>query len=194
MKQNTASALAAIVVTLMVTVVLKAATPEQVCPTSTWMNCGLAMKQALAANPSDPKAILSLAGVWGTAYDRRFEELRRAGHLEKSTPDAEKIFEKVKSKLDPVDIATDKVTDELAKKYLPRLATLLKWAENPIVKALRVFFDSSEIASDRDELDLMNNDLQTKIATLLAPSLTSDWKQKLLKATSDAAPEIKPAP
>jgi hypothetical protein len=60
-----------------------------------------------------------------------------------------------KSKIDPLEIAEDKAIDALAKKYFSRLAPILEWAGSPIAEALKAFFDSSEIATDYDELRLI---------------------------------------
>jgi hypothetical protein len=170
-----------------------APTPEKVCRSSTWVNCGTAVQDALKKmpQPPDPKAVLSLALAWGQAYDQQYEALRSKGKLQKSTPDADKIFDEVKSHLDPVEVAKDKAIDALLKKYLPRVAAVLEWAEKPVAVALKAFFDSSEIATDYDELRLMNDSIQKRVGTLLEPFMVSDWKTKFEKAVSEAAPQLK---
>jgi hypothetical protein len=40
---------------------------------------------------------------------------RKQGHLEKSTPDSEKISEELKSHIDPLEIAKDKIEDKVLK-------------------------------------------------------------------------------
>lgn len=164
--------------------------PSEICDDKRWMNCGIAVQRALKNQPTDLKVILDLASAWGRAYDERFEELRRNARLDKSTPDADLIFDRVRSKIDPVEIAIDKSRNALLKMWLPELATIVEWARTPIGDALDVFFASSQIAGDRDELELMNHDIQQRIATLLEPYLVSDWKQRLNRATIDAVPDL----
>jgi hypothetical protein len=173
----------------------QAASAEEICGKGTWANCGMAVKAEIDKQPDNPKAIIALASVWAASYDRQYDFLRSRGHLEKSTPDAEKIFAEVESKVDPIDIVSDKVKDKIletaVKRYLSRLAPLLKFASSPFAAALKAFFDSSEIASDYDELRLMNDDLQARISAKLAPYLKPDWQVRLNSAAQQAAPALR---
>lgn len=164
---------------------------EDACgPQGTWSNCGVAVKQELDTNPTDPQRILQLALLWGQSYDAQFDYLRKQGRVDQSTPDSEKIFEAVKDKLDPIQIAKDQLLEDLAKQYVPRLATVLEFASSPLGQALAAFFNSSEIASDYDELRLMDDDLQQRFANLLASTLVADWKDQLKAAVTAAAPGL----
>jgi hypothetical protein len=173
---------------------LCAAAADEVCAKSTWANCGMVVKAELDRQPNDPKRIINLAGLWAASYDKQYDFLRSRGRLERSTPDAEKIFAEVESKVDPIDIVSDQVKDKVlevaVKRYFSRLAPLLKFASSPLAAALKVFFESSEIASDYDELRLMNDDLQTRITTQLSPYLKADWKARLNSAVQEAAPSL----
>ena len=171
---------------------LKAQSVQSICANTTWSNCGVAVKLELKKNPSDPKEILQIALAWGKAYDSRYQELRQKGRIQTATPDADKIFEAVKSKIDPLEIAKDQAVDALAKKYFSRLAPIVEWAGGPIAEALKAFFDSSEIATDYDEVRLMNDDIQKRIAVLLQPFFKPDWKEILNQAVKEAAPQLKP--
>ena len=174
--------------------VVYGASADEVCPKSTWANCGMAVKAELARQPGDPKRILTLGGLWAASYDKQYDFLRSRGRLERSTPDAEKIFAEVESKVNPIDIVSDKVKDKVleaaVKRYLAKLAPILKFASSPLAAALKAFFESSEIASDYDELRLMNDDLQTSISTQLSPYLKPDWKTRLNSAVQAAAPSL----
>jgi hypothetical protein len=167
-------------------------TYQDVCNKGTWSNCGVAIKKALDKKPSDPKTILQIAQSWAKSYDTQFNALRKQGRIEKSTPDSEKIFEAVKSQLDPIEISKDQVVDDLVKKYLPKAAPVLKFASGPIGAALGAFFNSSEIATDYDELRLMNDQIQQAVLALLQPSLDSDWQSSLQQAVKNAVPQLKP--
>ena len=164
---------------------------EQVCKTSTWSNCGLAIKQELDKKPADPKRVVQLAAAWGESFGARFNSLRKQGRVEQSTPDSEKIFDEINSKLNPVEIAKDKALEAILKRYLAFAATALEWAEKPLAVALKAFFDSSEIATDWDELRLMNDDIQKRVAVLLAPHMRTDWKERLNAAAQAAGPQLR---
>jgi len=164
---------------------------DSLCANTTWSNCGVAVKEALQKNPSDPKDILQIASAWGRAYDARYNELRAKGRVEKATPDADKIFEAVSSKLNPLEIAKDKARDALVKKYLARLAPVVEWAGGSVAEGLKAFLDSSEIATDYDELRLINDDIQSRVATLLQPFVKPDWKETLNQAVREAGPQLR---
>jgi hypothetical protein len=133
---------------------------ENICrQAGNWANCGMAVKQELSAGSITVERAVDLGVLWGRAYGDRYDWLRKKGRVESSTPDAEKIRKLVLDRLDPRSIAKDRATDAILKKYLPTLAALVQWAKNPITAALYAFFNCSEIASDYDELRLMNEDL-----------------------------------
>lgn len=170
---------------------VRADTVDDACTKGTWANCGAAAKQWLDKNASPtPQQLVRVANLWAEAYGKQFDQLRAAHRIEKSTPDSEKIFEAVKSKLDPIDIAKDKAVDSIVKKLLPKAAVVLKWASTPLGVALQAFFNSSEIATDYDELRLMNEDLQSRFMEKLGPSLKPNWKDLLNSATQQAAPQL----
>jgi hypothetical protein len=155
---------------------------DSACSKSTWSNCGVAIRQALDRGLSDPKDILNLALLWAAAYDARYSELRKQGHLEKSTPDSEKISEELKSHIDPLEIAKDKIEDKVLKLLLGKLAFLVDVASSPWITALKISLNSSEIASDYDELELMNRSMQKQIVKQLTPFMLPEWKVRLNQA------------
>jgi hypothetical protein len=170
---------------------LAAQSAEDACHKGTWATCGVIIKRELDKRPSDPKRVVDLVGLWGEAYVTRFNELRKQGRIEKSTPDADKIFEEVNAKLNPIEIAKDKLEERLLKKYLSWLATIMEWADKPIAIVLKAFFNSSEIATDYQELRLMNDSIQKVAVSLLEPHMRSDWKDKLGIAVRAAGPQLR---
>jgi hypothetical protein len=172
-----------------------AATATEVCENSTWSNCGAAVRAELDRKPTDPKTIIMLANAWAGSYDKQYNWLRSKGQLQKSVPDSEKIFDELRSKVDPLDIVADKVKDKVietaVKRYFSRLAPLVVIASGPIGQALKAFFTSSDIATDYDELRLMNEDIQARVSALLAPYLKPDWKSMLTNAVQQAVPSLK---
>lgn len=168
-----------------------AQTTESICKNSSWSNCGVAVKQVLDNNPpTNPHDIVALGMLWAASYGKQYDALRASGHLDRSTPNSQKIFEEVSSKLNPVDIAKDKAIDALVKRFLPRLAFLFKFAETPLGVALKAFFSSTDIASDLDELNLINDDLSKRFADLLEPFLQADWNDKLKAAAKSSMPAL----
>src|SRR5882672_346708 len=78
---------------------------QTICDSTTWSNCGVAVKRELEKNPSDPRKIIQIAMAWGKAYNVRYNELRSKGRIVSATPDSDKIFEAISSKLNPLELA-----------------------------------------------------------------------------------------
>jgi hypothetical protein len=170
---------------------LRAQSLRDYCTKGSWSNCGVAVRQELDKNPADLKSIVEIADLWGTAYSAQYDSLRRRGKIETSTPDAQKIYDAVSAKLNPIDISKDRASDALLKRFLPRLAAIMEWAPATVVEPLKAFFDSSEIATDYDELRLMNDDIGKRLARLLEPYMVQDWKDRLKQAVQAAGPQLR---
>jgi|ERR1022692_3975663 hypothetical protein len=152
---------------------------EAACTKSTWSNCGVGIKGALGRHPGNPKDIVDLALLWASAYGARYDELRKQGRLEESTPDAQKISESVQSKINPIEFAKDAAKDAILKAVLSKAAFLVDFFESD---GLNAFFNSSEIKSDYDELRLMDKILQSEITKQLEPYMKTDWRARLRQA------------
>ncbi len=165
---------------------------QSLCANTTWSNCGgwrsrKHYRRILVTRKTYSRS--HRLGAWPmrpatTSFEKR-------GVLKKATPDADKIFEAVSSKLNPLEIAKDKTVDALVKKYFARLAPVVEWAGGSIAEGFNAFFDSSEIATDYDELRLMNDDIQSRVSTLLQPYFKPDWKQTLNQAVKEAGPQLR---
>ncbi|HEX6901328.1 MAG TPA: hypothetical protein VF789_16505 [Thermoanaerobaculia bacterium] len=170
-------------------------TLEAVCTNGSWSDCGVAVKQSIAALP-DPlpadkvKRLIEIMSLWSDAYEKQVRFLESAGRLKKSENDWTKITNAVKEKIDPVGIAKEQGIDALLKKYLPKVAAFLEYA-SPVFSALSVFFDSSEIATDFDEINLMNKDLQTRFFNKMEPHLRSDWKTRIQTMSTEVMPQLR---
>jgi hypothetical protein len=165
----------------------------EICKGGSWSNCGVAIKEALDKHPSTAAGIAGLAALWGQAYDAQYDSLRKQGRLERSTPDSEKFYEAVKSKIDPLDIAKDHAEDAALKWVfgLAKIGFVLEWVRLPAVEVLKQSFKSSDTASDYDELQLADDIIQQEIALQLAPFLKSDWNSRLSTAVDQATPQWK---
>lgn len=169
---------------------LTAASAEDACNNGTWANCGLAVKQELDRSPNVDR-VIALGTLWGKAFDTQFDNLRKQHRVERAVPDSEKIYEAIKSKIDPLDIVTDRAREAAIKRFLPRLEFVVKWASGPIGAALQAFFTPSDIATDYDELRLMNDQLQEQMLNVLRPSLRPNWNDQLKSAVQSAAPQLR---
>jgi hypothetical protein len=165
------------------------------CKTGTWSNCGIAVKQELDKNPADPKEVIALAGLWGKAFDAQYHALRQTGHLEQATPDDERVEEILNGILNPIDIATDHAEDAILKQCLGGFGFIVEWSSNPAVGTLKTFFDNSpEVATDYDELLLMDDLIQREVGEQLEPFMKPTWQTQLSQAIDQAAPQWAPKP
>src|SRR5438045_2001861 len=114
---------------------LTAAPAEDACNNGTWANCGLAVKQELDRSPNVDR-VIALEVLWGKAFDMQFDNLRRQHRVERAVPDSEKIYEAIKSRIDPLDFVADRAKEAAIKRFLPRLEFVAKWASGPIGTAL----------------------------------------------------------
>lgn len=170
-------------------------TVDAICTNGSWSDCGVAVKQSIAALP-DPlptdkvKRLVEIMSLWSDAYEKQTRFLESGGRLKKSENDWTKITQTVKDEIDPVGIAKEKVVDALLKKYLPKVAAFLEYA-SPVFSALSVFFDSSQIATDFDELNLMNKDLQARFFKKVEPHLQPDWRTRIRTLSTEVMPQLR---
>ena len=157
---------------------------------ASWSTCGVAVRHELDKMPTNPERIVAIAKTWGQAYARQFDWLRAHGRLTESAPDSQKVFDEVSSRLDPLQVSKDRAEEALLKRYLPLIATIMGWLEKPFVQGLKISAISSDTATDYDELELMNNDLQRRIAILLEPYLQPNWKTSLATALEKSLPSF----
>jgi hypothetical protein len=112
-----------------------------------------------------------LRGERGTLGDgvSQFDALRKQGHLKEALPESERIYEAIVSNFNPFEIAKDKVDDALFKRHFPMLAPVVGWANTPIIPTLEAFVDSEDVATDYNELRLLNNAIQRQVNESLIP-------------------------
>jgi hypothetical protein len=168
---------------------------EDTCSKDTWSNCGVAVKEALDRKPADPKAVVELAGFWGKAFDAQFDTLRQTGDLKTSTPDGNVVEAFLEEKVDPIEIAKDHAKDVMLKLWLKQFPTALKWVTSPEFAALEAYFEhQSSVATNYDELVLMNDVIQQEIAEQLEPFMKPTWQDQFSQAVDQAIPHWVPVP
>ena len=169
---------------------------EDTCMKGTWSNCGIAIKQALDRKPADPKDVVYLAGLWGKAFDAQYDTLRKTGHLEQATPDDKSLEELLGEKLK--DFAIDKGKEAILKVWLREWPTILKWVLSPevaaVIKVKDAYDHIPEVASDYDELLLMNDVIQQEIGEQLEPFMKPTWQAQLSQAVDQVVPQLSPIP
>ncbi len=74
------------------------------------------------------------------------------------------------------------------------LATLVEWADAPLIAVLSAFLTPQDVATDYDELKLMDDAIQRRISDILSPYLVPDWKDQMGKVVQQSAPQLKPLP
>lgn len=166
------------------------ASPEKACADSTPMTCGGAVEDALKALGDNPHRALELGLLWGRVFEKEVDRLKRAGRLKTAQRDADKIQGWFEDQIDPLSYAQDAALEALLKKYLPRMATVLGLLEAPL-GGIAVFFDSSEIATDFDELRFLNAQIQERIAAKISPHLDKAWRGGLEEIGRRAGPALR---
>lgn len=63
-------------------------------------------------------------------------------------------------------------------------------AKNPIVVALRAFFDSQDIGTDLDDLLTMDDAIQESIGTIIRPHLKPAWQNRLAEMVTRSTPAL----
>jgi len=160
------------------------------CDNDSWSSCGVAIKRALDS-ASDAKQVMDLGIIWGHSFDQGYDTLRKRGRIESSTPESQRVFETVSAECGPLSFAIDKAEESLLKRYVPTLASVLEWANGPIMVALKAFMEPQDVASDFEELKLIDDDIQESMLKTLEPHFQPDWKDRLNLAVEKAVPLLK---
>jgi hypothetical protein len=156
------------------------------CHTDAWLACGAAVKEALAKE-TDPKKVVELSVLWADAFTRRLGQLEAAGLIMRSKSDWELFADAVWDEISPVEIAKEKAKEAILERYLKKFAVLLQRAQ-PIIAGLKAFFTPSQSATDLDELEMLNRQLQGLINERLAPYLKPDLDSLVRESAERAKP------
>jgi hypothetical protein len=151
-----------------------------------WSNCAVAIKRELDAASDNTDKTIEIALRWDAIYDKQYEALRNAGHLETSTPDSD-VVDAGMEKL--FDLATDHAKDAVIKYVLGRYAFVWEWTNSSMFSVITGLFDATSTSTDFDELQLANSSMQETIGTNLEPLLRPDWKVRLSRLVKQTSPE-----
>jgi hypothetical protein len=120
-----------------------------------------------------PQAAFDLASQWDAVFRETFERVK---NRPRASSDIDKVLEEVKEEVSPVKWAEDHLVDAMAKRYLARLAPLLDFLASAPTTAIGVFLTPSDTASDLDELNAANREVQSALSAVTNRLLRSDWK------------------
>jgi hypothetical protein len=165
-------------------------TLESRCPKESAANCAQATLTALRAAPRSPQEVLRIATVWSQRYESRLDTLARAGQANKSDPFRTTLPGFIAEELNPISLAQDAAVDALAKKYFPRLASVLHLIPTKVAVPLKAFFGSTETATEYDELRNDNDLVQQLVESLLDPYFRSGWRKSVTGAMEAAAQRL----
>jgi len=168
--------------------ITKCSDPKQ----TTVMDCASHVQSLLRTNEyrADVKKALQLVSEWNARYEKAYLALKIQG---RSKSAIEKLQEEVLGEVNPLEIAKDKGIEDLVKRYLSKLATLMGFIRSTPVTALAKFLEPSEIATDFDELLKTNELIQKEMWAILRPVLQDNWEVRYRDGLSKvpAGPQIK---
>lgn len=146
------------------------------------LNCATKIT-ALINSAATAEEAVQLWGEWAEVYEKAYRGMKDSP----VTPDDLDRFEgaisdKIDSLTNPADIATDLAI----KRYFPRLAGVLEFAEGPVVFAVMAFLAPSPLETPLQELQSLNHDVSDALILKLAPELRSGWRSDFSNYVSAA--------
>lgn len=141
------------------------------------------MQKALKET-SDPEEVVRLSLLWSSAYERQLLWLVKHDRVQKGEHDYDKIVDAIH----PANLAASRAQEVVLRRYFKQVARIICSAA---AEGVLVFFDASSIATDYDELELMNQELQRQFIRKLEPYLAHDWKAALREELQRAEPRLR---
>jgi hypothetical protein len=160
---------------------------EAACTNEVLSSCGMEVAKALN-DTTDPKRAIELAAQWGAAFNRKYDALRQKGHLERAVSEAERIEEVLNDNFNPVNVAIDQTREDLAERYFPRLAPIVKWAGSWEAAALTAFLQPQDTATEVDDMTVMDYAIQERVADIIRPFLKPDWQDRIKELVEQSKP------
>jgi hypothetical protein len=169
------------------------------CVQNATYDCGAMVRDELTHRATYYQAHVSEAFDLAAKWDKVFRTAYlRVKKQPRSTSDVDKILEEVRSEVNPVKWAEDKAIDAVVKKYLAHLAPLLDFLASAPAAAVSAFLTPSDTASDLDELESANKDVQKALFNATSSSFRPDWRMNytaiLQRISVPNGPEIRPKP
>ena len=180
---------------------------ETACEASHAYGCAREVQDALLSHKEyfqrHPGKAFDLLMHWDAVFRTRAASLPK----DAATSDTDKILEKVKEKVDPVEWLRDNIKDQvkdyakeslerLVQRYLCRLSTVSSFviSKAPVADVFFAAFSSSEVASDIDELKQANLDVQRTFLFVMDPLLRRGWEVDYAASVRNvlAGPQILP--
>jgi hypothetical protein len=155
-------------------------------------DCASKVRDAIN-NASNVDDALNAWGAWCGVYEQAYRSMAGAPV---PPSDLDRAEDYVGDKIDHFTNPTSIATDLLIKKYFPMLASVLEFADGPVVTAVWLLLAPSPIQTPLQELQSTNDELSQALSIRLFPLLRSDWKTDYSSYVSDAfnGPTIGPKP
>lgn len=174
------------------------AAQEISCANHTTFDCGKLVRDLLIEKRTEllgnPERAYAIATEWDKVFRKAYLGLK---NQPRSESDLEKIKKEVFDAINPIEWSKEKARDAVIRRYLPRLSPVMKFLSSAPVAALTAYLTPSEIASDLDELELANKEVQDALFPILMLNARSDWKSTLTESLGHIrppGPEIRSAP
>jgi hypothetical protein len=151
------------------------------CSKMTIANCAAAVKHAISSSTS-PEQAVEAWGAWAEAYEKAYRGMANAPVPPSDLDRIEdKIADKVGDYTDPASIAKNLAI----KRFFPMLASVMEFAEGPVVLLVTGIISPSPMQTPAQELRATNDELGRLLLTK-TPILLPNWKTRYSTVVQDA--------
>lgn len=120
----------------------------------------------------NPREVFALAARWNSVYERAYLSL--AGQP-RSQSDIQMIKDQLEGLVNPIDWASDALLESVIKRYLTSLTAIMNFVGSAPATALKAFLRPSEIASDLDNLERSNGEVNAALLSVTEHLYRKDW-------------------
>ena len=145
-------------------------------------NCALVVKKAITEAAS-PQAALEAWGAWAELYEKTYRQFKNAPV---PPSDLDRIEDKISDKLESYTKPENVALDLAIKKFFSRLASVLEFADGPVVLIVVGILSPSPLETPIQELNSTNQELGSLMASKVFPMLSSDWKTDYSESVKDS--------
>jgi hypothetical protein len=144
----------------------------KLCDGMTVTNCALAAKKAITDSAS-PEEALQAWGAWAEAYEKAYRALADAPE---PSSELDRIEDKIADKIDQYTNPASVATNLVIKQYFPLLASILEFADGPVVLVVTGIVSPAPLQTPIQELKATNDDLGKLLLEKLSPVLKFNWR------------------
>jgi hypothetical protein len=137
-------------------------------------DCAQAVESAIGKAATLDKAVEAW-GAWAETYEK---EYRKFANAPVPPSDLDKIEEKISDKIDSYTNPTTIATDLAIKRYFPLIASVLEFADGPVVLFVTGVLSPSPLITPLQELKQTNDEVGKLLMDKIFPSLKPGWKDQ----------------